>query len=327
MRRTLLCVLIDTAAAQFMRPLIEEWIARPPAFDWHVAAGRHAERGLSELPGLPAHALTIVDPRNPAMPDLNSGAVSGLVVSAATWPAEFAAVRAARAAGLRSVQIVDTWYGYRRRFTEGEILVLPDRLLVVDETAAREAAAEGLPEALLAPVGNPHWEAVMPLPRTDSKDVLFLAAPVARDYGASLGYTERDCWLCLNEARRRRPDLFGRVSYAPHPTDEARHDLGDATRIRYKPAVLREIGTVVGMFSAPLVEAFLSGRRAITLQPNAKGHDMCPLSRHGRIPRTTSLTELIAALEGDPPNPAPLASRLAGSRVRVVTAIEGALAA
>ena len=326
-----MCVLVDTAAAEFLRPLIEEWIAEPPDFDWEIAAGPAAAKVFSEIASLPKAAMATIDPKASApefgFEQTENRLITALVVSAASWPAEFTAIRAARRGGLRILQVIDNWYGYRRRLWDGRELVLGDRLLVIDEIAKREAEAEGLPGERLAAVGHPAWEKIGPLAPSTSKDVLFLGAPIARDYGTSLGYTEHDSWAMLQAARKSRPDLFGRVLYAPHPTMDLPDDLGDAEVVRYRRELLGEIGAVAGMFSAPLVEAVLARRRALTLQPGATVVDMCPLSRHGLIPRIGSVEQVIAGLTASPPDPEQFARSLRASGSRVAGHIKWALAA
>lgn len=330
MKGKLLCVIVETAAAEYLRPLFEDWIVQPPAFGWHIAAGPAAARVLSEIENLSKDTVTRIDPKHPLPAALTGPGDSGpsvLIVSAAAWPVEISAVRAGRAAGAQVLQIVDNWYGYRWRVSDGADLVLGDRLLVIDQTAKTEAEREGIPGEVLAPVGHPAWEKTEPLPPTQSKDILFLGAPVARDYGKSLGYTESDSWALLCEARRLHADLFGRIFYAPHPTMDIPADLGDAEVVRYRPGLLRDVGTVAGMFSAPLVEAFLAKRRVLTLQPNAVETDMCALSRHQYISRIGTVEALISAMTVPLPDPEALAARFRGSRRRVAQLVERALAA
>src|SRR3546814_7659375 len=112
------------------------------------------------------------------------------------------------------------------------------------------AAEEGVPRTVLDPVGNPGWEGVVPLPSTTSRDVLFIDAPVRRDYGDRLGYDERDAWLLLCEAAERHPNLVGRILYAPHPEQRPSDHVTGAAVTRYDRSLLDDIETLVGMFSA-----------------------------------------------------------------------------
>jgi hypothetical protein len=318
----LLCVAEQWASAAWLRALARHWLAHPLAFDWRLAASAPLAGTLGNEPALAAR-LVDVDPSGLAA---GGWRPSALLASAGGLPREFAVVVAARAQALPVVQYVDTWYGYRRRFTEEGRLTLPDRILVIDDKAADEAAADGIPAERMSAIGHPLWETIERLPPTASRDVLFLDAPVARDYGCTLGYTEDDAWALFCAARQARPDLVGRVYFSPHP-DHARADLpADVTVTRYNVELLSAVGAVVGMFSAPLVDAYLAGRRSISVQPKATEADMCPLSRHGRIARCRTVEEMIAALDAPPADPSALASVLAGSAARVTAALEAVAA-
>jgi len=318
----LLCVAEQWASAAYLAALARHWCAHPPAFGWRLATSAPLSGTLNDDPAL-ASRLVDVDPAELAA---HGWQPSALLVSAGGLAREFAFVAAARARDLPVVQYVDTWYGYGRRFTEDGRLTLPDRIFVIDDKAAEEAAAEGLPAERMSAVGHPLWETVKRLPPTASRDVLFLDAPVERDYGRRLGYTEDDAWALFAAARQARPDLVGRVYFSPHPDHERRNLPDDVTPARYGTESLKSIGSVVGMFSAPLVDAYLAGRRSITVQPNATDIDMCPLSRHGRITRCRTVDQLIAALAAPPADPSALSSALAGSAARVTAALEAVAA-
>jgi hypothetical protein len=315
----LLCVAEQWASAAYLGALVRRWLSHPPSFDWRLAASEPLIGTLRDEPDLAAR-LIAVDPTGQL--GVADWRPSALFVSAGGLPREFAFVAVGRALGLDLVQFVDTWYGYGRRFTKDGMVSIPDRILVIDDKAVEEAAAEGVPAARMTAAGHPVWECIERLPPTASRDVLFLDAPVTRDYGDRLGYSEDDCWSMLRAAKLARPDLVGRILFAPHP-DNARSDQpADVEVTRYRVDMLKSVGTVIGMFSAPLVDAFLAGRRSITLQPGATDVDMCPLSRHGRIVRRRTVDELVAALAEPPADPNALASALAGSAARVTAAIE-----
>lgn len=317
----LLCVAEQWASAAYLAALARRWLATPPAFDWRLAASEPLIGTVGHDRDRAAH-LIAVDPVAPGRLDVDGWRPTALFASAGGLPREFAFVARGRELDIDVVQFVDTWYGYRRRFTTDGVLTVPDRILVIDDKAVQEAKAEGVPAALMSAVGHPLWETIERLPPAASRDVIFLDAPVARDYDRRLGYTEDDCWDMLTAAKRARPDLIGRILFAPHP-DHVRRDLpADVEVVRYHVDLLKTVGTVVGMFSAPLVDAYLAGRRSVSLQPDAADIDMCPLSRHGRIVRRRTVEELIAAFAEPPPEPGALAAALAGSGARITAAVE-----
>jgi hypothetical protein len=106
--------------------------------------------------------------------------------------------------------------------------------------------------------------------------------------------------------------------FAAHPAQTAEIERG----CPYGETAIATAGTVFGMFAAPMVNALLGGRRVISLQPGAVEPDFCPLSRHGRIPRATTMDELQQALSMQAPvDPIDLRAALTGSCERWARAL------
>jgi hypothetical protein len=324
----LLVLPVEAGAAGFLKPVLAAWEAAAPGFSWEA---RLTDRSAAALDGV----LTEGRAPGPVLDRQDAGAAAALIeavrpsvllVSAGGWPLEHSAVRTARARGIPVLQFIDNWYGYRRRLVDGEALNAPDTLLLIDAFARREAADEGLADIPTALVGHPHWGGVASLPPTESRRTLFIGAPVVRDYGTSLGYTESRCFELLLAARDARPDLIEAIEYAPHPEQQAA-DLPEGVPIsRYDPSRLADdIGQVVGMFSSPLVDAYLAGRRSVSLQPGAIGPDLCPLSRRGLAARARSVEDLVGALSDPAPDPSALRAALAGSAQRFADVVRSRL--
>lgn len=312
-------MLVEAGAAAYLAPVLSAWIDAPPVPDWHIAATPVAAARLTDLPD--ARLLTrTLERDDDGAPDLNG--VRVLIASAGNWPAERAACRAAKAAGVAVLQFVDTWYGYARRL-DG---LFPDRLAVIDANARAEAEAEGVPETILVETGHPGLARIGRLPPTTSRKTLFLGAPVRRDYGTSLGYTEDDAWALAATVAAERPDLISDLRYAMHPQQTAPAGVPDAALTDYRSERLAEdFGQVIGMFSTPLIDAFLAGRRSISLQPNATETDMFALSRFGSMPRATDKETLIAALDGPLPSGDGLRSALSDSIVKFDRAVRDSI--
>lgn len=64
----------------------------------------------------------------------------------------------ARERSIPSVSVIEHWSWYRKRFEVGNELVLPDFILVNDQTAKEQAIAEGLPKNCFFVGGNPWLE-------------------------------------------------------------------------------------------------------------------------------------------------------------------------
>ena len=320
MEGRLLCVAAEIGAARYFEPLWKRWLSAAPGFQWRVVAGDGASSYLHKIglaQALPGFAAASNDGDLPSIPAWKPTAV---IASAGDHHRiELAAIRLARNLGAPSAQYVDTWYNYRRRFDHAGGVVFPDTILVIDDVARREAAAEGLPAERLHVVGQPAWEHRAPLRPAPKQHVLFLGAPVRRDYGSTLGFDETDAWNVVRAAATRAPDRFQRVIYGAHP---AQDDLTEAGVSPFKITrnsmdALQECGTVVGIFSSPMIDAFLGGRTVVSVQPHMRGNALGPLSRHGYIRRVDAAEHLIEAL-GEVPNDADaLSGQLRGSTERL----------
>jgi hypothetical protein len=296
-----LFVTAEGGAARFLLPLWQRWLQTAPGIDWRIVVGDGAAAMLrleGVFDALPILAST--DRRNGNIAQwLIHWAPDALVASAGDVCAlERAAVDYVGHCGGRTAQIIDTWYNYRRRFDFPDGLHLPDQILLVDQNAVQEAAAEGLPEDRMHTVGHPWWDSFPRWRPGPTNSVLFLGAPVYRDYGRRLGYDEIEMWRCVLDAASRRPDLFQSLWYGKHPEqdDVDLQGLGNAELITNSMEKISQAGTVLGAFSAPMVDAYLCGANVVSVQPHPRGSDMCPLSRHGRIDRATTPDELIKAL-------------------------------
>jgi hypothetical protein len=315
----LLCVAFDTAPGNWLRLLVRDFERRPPPFGWRIAVGPAAAVAL----GLRAGRAPVEE----LAPDADAGCLARVLgdarcvlMAAAGWPAELALLGAARARGLRTAQYVETWYGYRRRVAPAPGWPRPDMLLLPDEVAVAEARAEGVSPVHARVVGNPVWEGILPdVPAGDRW--LFIDAPVRRDYGSSLGYDEAQAWQLVVAEHRARA-IPAPILFAPHPSEPGKPVPPGAEPARFSPALLADAATVFGMFSAPLVDAYLRGRRVVSVQPGA-AVDMFPLSRRGLARRARDALELAAALDAPATGvDAAFRSSLDGSLARLRRATE-----
>lgn len=299
--KRILFVAVETNAAAFLAPLLLRWHNRPEVKSWRLIAAPYANEQFSRIADRVPRIVTENSPQGLAAALKGLSAQNwepeALVVSAGGHPLEFAALEACK--GLPRAQFIDTWTNYRRRFEGPSGMSVAERVFVIDDNAVREAEDAGLPRERMVVTGQPSWENVAPLPAAPRSRVLFLSAPVIDGYGSSLGYGERDCWQIVQQVRAERPDLVAELSFAPHPVEKHPDAaaLAGAKLVRYDRSLLASIGTVIGMFSSPMIDAFLAGRVVVSVQPGAVGMDQCPLSRHGYIDRVGDAKALAAALE------------------------------
>ena len=318
----ILFLLVELAAQQYWRSVITFWSKAHPTVDPRIRLVDFKFDVFSD----DWNKLVEPTPVGEETADVDLTFGDGwkpdlVIVSCGGYEIEARYINAAKAAGIPSVACIDTWYGYRRRFTFREQAAYPDRILVIDDKMIEEAVTEGLPADIMELAGQPSWEAIKIQSPITTRDVLFLDAPVQRDYGNDLGYSEKDCWVTMMTAQAREPDLFGTIFVSPHPDGQSWHNKDEATMVPYNPSILERMGTVIGMFSAPLVHAYLAKRRVISLQPGAATTDMCPLSRHHRIRRALSVEDLIQQMTLPPTDPHDLANSLVESSARVTAAI------
>jgi hypothetical protein len=246
-----------------------------------------------------------------------------LVTSTSNAESERGAVHWARENGVPCAQLVDSWYDYRQRIelTNGQAL-LPDEIWLFDDTARRDAAAEGLPQERLRIVGNPAWEFASTLPEAPASHVLLIDQPVAADMGRQVGYDEADFMQLVADALDQHGCRDLRLYVAPHPRRrspvpnlpkgaEVVHDAREG---------LAGCGTVIGMFSSLLIDAFLGGRHVVSVQPGAGAVDYSILSRLGLVPRVTKPSDLASAMTGSRQNPQEFAWRFQHSSERLARA-------
>ena len=324
----MLFVVTEIGAARFMEPLWRRWLGAEVSFDWTVIATETAVEYLRSA-GL-SGALPMLAPVRHKDEDLGqrlgTWKPTAVVASAGDhYPIEAAAITLARNLGVPSAQYIDTWYNYRRRFEHRGGLQYPDHILVIDDVACREGVGEGLPEERISVVGQPAWEHTLRLGPAPRNHVLFLGAPVRRDFGTSLGFDETSAWRVVVEAAAMSPERFDRLTYGPHPSQGvlSAAAVAPATRVGNSMAALQQASIVLGMFSSPMIDAYIGGRLVVSVQPNAESRDLCALSRHGRIPRVSDARSLIEALDAPVSKTDEFALSLDGSTDRLDAWLKG----
>lgn len=244
-----------------------------------------------------------------------------LVVSATRKPAEIEAMAAAASLGTRIVQVLDVPYNHAGRVRESSPPeILADAIAVISERDKHDATRGGIPQERIAVVGHPGWERILPAAPANPADMVFVSQPLDADGFGRFGYSEKPAWRMVLEARHRRPDLFRSLIWAPHPRESAPatipdgcDGIADATG-----AALFACGTALGICSAALTDAFLMGRRVVSVQPENPADDFCGLSRAGWITRCSSVADLVAVLETPARDEtAPLRAELEDSAARL----------
>ena len=322
MSQRFLFVAVEVGAVRYLEPLWIRWLTENDNSNWRVILGNQAAKYIEDS-GL-VDTLPILTTGSEWTEDVTRAvlefAPTSLVISAGDHhPLEETAIHFGRLQNIPTAQFIDSWYGYRRRFAYESGWTVADEIFVIDERAKREGVADGLPSDRLTIIGHPSWENSPRLPAAPRDHVLFLGAPVKFNYGRDLGYDEEDSWNVVLEARKLRPDLFEKLWYGKHPLQAGidRSNVEPAILSQDSMTTLANAGTVLGMFSAPLVDAFLNNRLVVSVQPNFTSSDFCPLSRHQHIRRVATAPELVAAMLEEPGDTSELANNLSCSTDRL----------
>jgi hypothetical protein len=231
-------------------------------------------------------------------------------------------VQAARAAGVRSVVVLDEWFNYRLRFEDpdtGELVYLPDAVAVQDRQAHAGAVAEGVPAHICHITGSPALAELTRRARglaaappmapeilgngAQRPVITFLSETHAADYGTGpdspgrlgpfIGYTEITVRQAILEALRRlgeRVILVEKLHPAAADKRETGVDIPEnvdfrSTRETDLWALLWHSAAVIGMRSMALLEARILGCEALSFQPGLIGPQQCTAVRLGLIPR------------------------------------------
>lgn len=150
---------------------------------------------------------------------------AALLLSGTGWASalEHEARALARAAGIRSIALLDHWVNYPQRFERAGELVLPDEIWVTDEDAMH-LARENFPSLPLSKVENWYLKqqlAMLGKPDTHAQpELLYLAEPARSDWGRG---TPGE-FQALEYFASKLPHLglpHGlRIRLRPHPSDE-----------------------------------------------------------------------------------------------------------
>lgn len=216
------------------------------------------------------------------------------ILSATGHSIEKYVIEKSRRRSVRSVGFVDTYSPLLPRFTSSGEVSLPDRIFLIDEEMLGFASDQGLPSDRLMLIGQPSWEMLDPAPTAPEENVLFVDQPVRKFYGDSLGYDEVSAWSLVHKAVQFGFFSAKKLGFLPHPTSSSM-TLGAFSEVLNpdNPALviedgadcLEDYGTVVGMFSSLLIEAFLMSKTVLSVQPGLPPHDMFELSRRGWVNR------------------------------------------
>lgn len=236
----------------------------------------------------------------------------------------------ARERHIATVALMDHWTNYSERFSEGTrpYAYLPDTIAVMDEIARRAMVDTGCPPERIVITGQPAFDYYTSLSPDSERElrelgrrelgvpeesalVIFASEPHAKYNGSGpssstfLGYTEQDSLRLVLDAVAGLSNSLSRsvqvvVKLHPLETSDRLRSVAEqnqkvAMRIlqHYSSRKLIAAADVVtGMTSVFLLEAALSGKRAVSVQPSRKRQDDFTDHQRELIDRTDDASEL-----------------------------------
>lgn len=225
----------------------------------------------------------------------------------------------ARTGGIKTIAFVDAWQNYSMRFSgpsKGEHLAYqPDYISCIDLFGKQGMEEEGFDPQILVPLGQPYLaslkkkydglsaEAIRKKLKIERgiPVLLFVSEALEENFGHARGYTQFDALrLSLRELMDRDGDTTLLVKL--HPKDIMSKFIPFRSTVPGKKMILAQdevssleclkiADEVFGISSIMLVEAYILGKRVISVQPSLKVPDPLFLSRYGYIPRVNSFED------------------------------------
>ena len=293
----------DPGGANALAPLIAPLSVEHAVF---VFAGGPA---LSMLPGaeeLPKNALKTIRPDF-----LITGTSGNDKTEKQLWPE-------ARSLNIKSMAILDHWVNYGIRFSKwglreigeygtiGKPDIFPDYISVMDEFAKGEMIKEGIPEKIIFPLGNPHFEAILNRENTSRKKtgqkyvITFASEPYSEDYGR--GYEKEVLRDLIEFSKDKDIELIVKL----HPKENIskyKEFADEATLDTTTPArdIILRSDLVVSMTSMFLIEAYILNRRILSYQPHEQDSSKFILTRNKTLPFLNNKQDFFEHLDSKQP--------------------------
>lgn len=220
--------------------------------------------------------------------------------------------QAARLNNIPCISILDYWSNYGVRFSsyslseykyiysDKNLPYLPDYLIVMDEYAKEQAIKDGIPETIIYPLGNPHFERVRNSKNLDVKNlrnellqgkeklVVYASSCTAEDYGKG---AERES---VQDILSFLPDNYQfLIKMHPRDSKDKYADFSEYVLTKNLNSIetILAADIVLANCSMLLIEGLLLDKKVISYQKNALA-DKFILSQMGIIPFITEKEQL-----------------------------------
>lgn len=208
-------------------------------------------------------------------------------------------IREAAVRQVNSTAFVDHYTCFRERFVDGEHLVLPNTINVLDDTAREMALAAGLPPHSLRITGNPYhnwlrdWKpriskselwATLGLLDIAATTILFMPDPISNTGGVAKYGTDEAVVLATVVEALKGLEHRSHLIIKPHPNQNVAHLASrlpsttgglavswvDSEHDRYLNELMSYAELVIGMFSNALRESEILGTPVLRVTETAR---------------------------------------------------------
>ena len=279
--RSILFVICQHGSYRYFKPLWEKWNRDETEFKWHVLV----ETKTLNIPDLEKEKFNILNSAENLQKEPN------LIISSTTGSRiEKFYFNKAKKKKIKIFQLIDSSYDFKKRiFITNGNENYPDKLIMIDKKSIIYAESfDKIKRNISINIGHPAWENISPLKKKRLTDILFVSQPVQNDYKKELGYTQLDVINQVSLLKKEKGISSLNISYHPREK-ENNSDLFD--KVLNESKGLNNCGTIIGMFSSLMVNAYYSGRNVISFQPVQK-KNMDFLSQRGLIKVVSSYKEL-----------------------------------
>lgn len=212
----------------------------------------------------------------------------------------------AKALNIKSMAILDHWVNYGVRFSkygldeiekfDKKCEFLPDYIIVMDEFAKQEMAKDGIPQDIIYPLGNPHFENLIiqsknmanihsEFANNDNFLITFASEPYTEDYGKG---NEKQVLKDLIDVVQ---DKNVKIIVKLHPKEEFSKyaefkDLPNIILDKNTPSIeaIMASDLIISMTSMFLIEGMILGKNILSYQPDEISPDKFILTRNKILP-------------------------------------------
>lgn len=208
----------------------------------------------------------------------------------------------AKALNIKSMAILDHWVNYGIRFSnyglneiekfDKKCDFLPDFIIVMDEFAKHEMIKDGVPQDIIYPLGNPHFENLIAQSKNikdvrsrfanDEFLITFASEPYMEDYGKGNEKIVLEDLIEITKGKNIK------IIVKLHPKEDFSKYIGYKNVILDKATSPIEIimasDLTLSMTSMFLIEAMILGKNILSYQPEEINPDKFILTRNQMLP-------------------------------------------